>query len=100
MLSGEYCKFFKKTNFEEQLQVAASELLKRTYLAQTFYILIIQTVYIQVIPFQAIPFHTIRIQAICFPVKFAKFFRTPFLENTSGGCFCHQNRLKETKNIF
>ena len=24
----------------------------------------------------------------CFPVNFAKFLRTPFLLNTSGGCFC------------
>ena len=25
----------------------------------------------------------------CFPVNFAKFLRTPFLLNTSGGCFLH-----------
>ena len=25
----------------------------------------------------------------CFPVKFEKFLRTPFLQNTSGGCACH-----------
>ena len=24
----------------------------------------------------------------CFPVNFAKFLRTPILQNTSGGCFC------------
>ena len=24
-------------------------------------------------------------EALCFPVKFAKFQRTPFLQNTSGG---------------
>ena len=24
----------------------------------------------------------------CFPVNFAKLLRTPFLQNTSGGCFC------------
>ena len=24
----------------------------------------------------------------CFPVNFAKFLRTPLLQNTSGGCFC------------
>ena len=24
----------------------------------------------------------------CFPVNFAKFLRTPFLQNTSSGCFC------------
>ena len=24
----------------------------------------------------------------CFPVNFAKFLRTPFLQNISGGCFC------------
>ena len=24
----------------------------------------------------------------CFPVNFAKFLRIPFLQNTSGGCFC------------
>ena len=26
----------------------------------------------------------------CFPVNFAKLLRTPFLQNTSGGCFCEQ----------
>ena len=25
---------------------------------------------------------------MCFPVKFAKFLRTTFLQNTSNGCFC------------
>ena len=29
-----------------------------------------------------------RLQHSCFPVKFAKFLRTPFLQNTSSGCFC------------
>ena len=24
----------------------------------------------------------------CFPMNFVKFFRTPFLQNTSGGCLC------------
>ena len=24
----------------------------------------------------------------CFPINFAKIFRTPFLQNTSGSCFC------------
>ena len=24
---------------------------------------------------------------MCFPVNFVKFLRTPFLQNTSGGCF-------------
>ena len=24
----------------------------------------------------------------CFPVNFGKLLRTPFLQNTSGGCFC------------
>ena len=27
-----------------------------------------------------------------FPVNFAKFFRTPFSQNTSGGCFCEASR--------
>ena len=26
----------------------------------------------------------------CFPVNFAKFLRTPFFQNTSGGCFCNR----------
>ena len=29
-----------------------------------------------------------RLQHRCFPVKLAKFLRTPFFKNTSGGCFC------------
>ena len=34
----------------------------------------------------------------CFPVNFAKFLRTFFLQNTSGGCFCIQvsPRLKSS----
>ena len=27
----------------------------------------------------------------CFPVNFVKFLRTPFLQNSSGGCFCVQD---------
>ena len=30
----------------------------------------------------------------CFPVNFAKFLRTPFLLNTSGGCFWNQSHLE------
>ena len=41
-----------------------------------------------------------RLQRSCFPVKFAKFLRTPVLQNTSGGCFCRQNKSKETKRYF
>ena len=33
-----------------------------------------------------------RIWHRCFPVNFAKFLRTPFLQNTSGGCFWRDNR--------
>ena len=29
-----------------------------------------------------------RIWGRCFPVNFAKFLKTPFLQNTSGDCFC------------
>ena len=29
-----------------------------------------------------------RLSHRCFPVNFAKFLRIPFLQNTSGGCFC------------
>ena len=28
-----------------------------------------------------------RLQHSCFPVKFAKFLKAPFLQKTSGGCF-------------
>ena len=31
--------------------------------------------------FKKLPWH------ICFPINFVKFLRTPFLQNTSGGCF-------------
>ena len=37
---------------------------------------------------QACNFIKKRLQHRCFPVKLAKFLRTPFLKNTSGGCFC------------
>ena len=32
-----------------------------------------------------------RLWCRCFPVNFAKFLRTSFLQNTSGGCFWHNN---------
>ena len=35
-----------------------------------------------------------RLQHSCFPVKFAEFLRTPFLQNTSGGRFCLVNMNK------
>ena len=38
-----------------------------------------------------------RLQHRCFPVNICEIFRTPFLQNASGGCFCRQNRSKETK---
>ena len=52
-----------------------------------------------------------RIQHRCFPVKSAKFLRTSFLQNSSGGCFwneqdqgMHKRRTKrnnfELNNIF
>ena len=36
------------------------------------------------------------LQHRCFPVNFAKFLRTPFLKNTSGGCFCTKSLLHIT----
>ena len=38
----------------------------------------------------------------CFPANFAKFLRTPFLKNTSGGYFFQENLslLEIPKNIF
>ena len=32
-----------------------------------------------------------RLRHMCSPVNFAKFLRTSFLQNTSGGCFCNNN---------
>ena len=40
------------------------------------------------IKLQACNFIKKRLQHRCFPVKSAKFFKTLFLQNTSGGCFC------------
>ena len=37
-----------------------------------------------------------RIWHSCFPVNFVKFLRTPFLQNTSGGCSCTQRRNQIT----
>ena len=33
------------------------------------------------------------LQHRCFPVKFTKFLRTPFLQNTSGGCFYKEKEI-------
>ena len=35
----------------------------------------------------------------CFPVNFTKFLRTPFLQNTSDGCFCYLNHFKNMTKI-
>ena len=35
-----------------------------------------------------------RLRHRCFPVNFAKFLRTRFLQNTSGGCFCYFSPFK------
>ena len=37
---------------------------------------------------QGLQLHKKRLQYGCFPVKFAKFLRNRFVENTSGDCFC------------
>ena len=49
----------------------------------------------------------VRIWHSCFPVNFAKFLRTPFLQNTSGGCFwkilkirCQNSYILMTKVIL
>ena len=34
-----------------------------------------------------------RLQHCCVPVKFAKFLKTPFLQNISSGCFCQMKQL-------
>ena len=34
-----------------------------------------------------------RLQYSCFLVKFVNFLRTPFLQNTSGGCFCTLHKM-------
>ena len=41
-----------------------------------------------IVNFEACNFIKRRLQHRCFPMKFEKFSRTPFLQNTSGGYFC------------
>ena len=41
-----------------------------------------------------------RFQHRCFPVKFAKFLRTPFLQNTSDGSVCTLNRTFQNYLLF
>ena len=43
---------------------------------------------------QAHKFIRKRLQHRCFHVKLAKFLRTPFLKNTSIGCFCNKSAIK------
>ena len=35
-----------------------------------------------------------RLWRMCFPVNLATFLRIPFLQNSSGGCFCITDILK------
>ena len=42
-----------------------------------------------------------RLQHRCFPMKYAKFLRTPFLQKTSGGCFfIHKEKLRHAKTFL
>ena len=41
-----------------------------------------------IVNFEACNFIKRRLQHRCFPMKFEKFSRTPFLQNSSGGYFC------------
>ena len=49
-----------------------------------------------------------KLERRCFPKNLVKYLRTTFLPNTSGGCFCRQNRYKtrryskkiDSTNIF
>ena len=36
----------------------------------------------------------------CFPVNFAKYLRTPFLQNTSNGCFCKNTTQRRIKKLW
>ena len=44
-------------------------------------------------------FITQRLQHCCFPVKFAKFLRIPFLQNTSWKCI-HKEKQKQPPEVF
>ena len=37
--------------------------------------------------------------AQCFPMNFAKLFRTPFLHNSSCGCFCRAKKITNFQNL-
>ena len=41
-----------------------------------------------------------RLQNKCFPVNIAKFLRTPFLQNTSGGCFYKMMKFYKDMSTF
>ena len=41
-----------------------------------------------------------RSQYRCFSVKLAKFLRTPYLQNTSGGCFCYDSETYSMAKIY
>ena len=54
--------------------------------------------FIKVADLQAYNFIKKKLQHSCFLTKFVKFLRTTFLRNTSGDCFCGENRSKEKKH--
>ena len=49
--------------------------------------LVLESLFATVAAPRACNFIKKKIQHRCFTVKFAKFLRAPFLQNTSGGCF-------------
>ena len=49
--------------------------------------LVLESLFTKVASPQACNFIKKKMQHRCFTVKFAKFLRAPFLQNTSGGCF-------------
>ena len=49
---------------------------------------VLESLFNKVAGLKAYNFIKKRLQHRCFPVKFAKFLETPFLESIPGGCFC------------
>ena len=69
VFSCEYCQIFKNSSFYRTPVMAASVSCNKVAGLKTSKVT------------------KKRVQHRCFPVKFAKVLRTPFLQNTSGDCF-------------
>ena len=81
-ISGWELRFIRKEALAQVFSCEFCEIFKKTFSTKHLFYRIAE----------ACNFIKIRLWRRCFPMNFAKFLRTPFLQSTSSGCFCFYTR--------